>query len=161
MNYNVAPSFVNYEPVSEPFTKNGKQYITARNLNTGKERDIRIYTDSEFRKQYPNTESKDTGFAMLKHARGFDYGPILVIRNDKPEDESWLRASVARYAVGVGWYIASEDTFPNNAPAHFKYLLLGWSEVRHNDDNHIKKPEEISAIINKKIQKGEWVNFNG
>lgn len=160
----VAPSFTNYEIISEPFTKNGKQYVKARNSNTGKERDIRAYTEAEYTKQYPNSkQEKEDGkaapFLMMKHARGFDKGPILVIRRNRPEDEPWLRASVARYAVGIGWYIASEDTFPDNAPEHLKYLLLSFDEFKDGDDFHMKSPEQLTKILDKKMREREWFNI--
>lgn len=104
------------------------------------------------------SDHKD-GWDGLKHARGFDNGPILVIRGNKAADEDWLRASVARYAVGIGWYIASTDIFPDDAPEHLKYLLLGWDEFRDGDDRHMKKPAELSTILDRKARAKEWVKM--
>ena len=160
---NVAPSFAKYEIIGEPFLKSGKNYVRARNPDSGKERDIRVYTDDEYKKQYPDAkkEAKDKPFTMMKHARGFDKGPILVIRRNRPEDEPWLRASVARYAMGIGWYIASEDTFPDDAPKNFKYLLLSFDEFKDGDDYHMKKPEDLEKILDNKARNREWFNING
>jgi hypothetical protein len=80
-----------------------------------------------------------------------------VVRNNKPADEDWLKLSAARYATGIGWYFPSTTTLPNDAPSHFKYLLLGWNEFRDGDDNHMKKPSDIMAILSKKASKKEWV----
>lgn len=160
----VAPSFKDYKVITEtPFTKNGKLYITVEHPNTKNHRDVRWYSDSEYAKAYGKklSESEDKGWDGLKHARGFDNGPILVIRRNRPEDEPWLCKSVARYAVGIGWYIVSTDTFPDDAPAHLKYLLLSWDEFRDGDDRHMKKPAELAAILDKKARNKEWVNING
>lgn len=158
----VAPSFADFERVSEVYIKNGKYYIDVKNPRTSNVRSVRWYSDAEYAKNYgPKlTTEEDHGFDMLKHARGFDYGPILVIRNNRPQDDPWLWHSVARYAVGIGWYIASEDKFPDDAPPHLKYLLLSFDEFKI-DDRHAKKPLELKAILDKKARKGEWFNING
>lgn len=158
----VAPSFANYKRITdEPFYKNGKAYITVEHPNTHNHRDVRWYTDAEYAKAYgKKLADADKGFDGLKHARGFDNGPILVIRRNRPEDEEWLRKSIARYAVGIGWYIVSTDTFPEDAPEHLKYLLLSWEEFRDGDDRHMKKPEQLAAILSKKAANKEWFNIN-
>lgn len=159
----VAPSFVDYKRIStEPFCKNGKYYVTVEHPKTGNRRDVRWYSESEYAKAYgKKLVDTDKGYDGLKHARGFDNGPILVIRRNRPEDEDWLRASCARYAVGIGWYIVSTDAFPDNAPKHLKYLLLSWSEFRNGDDRHMKSPAELAAILDNKARNKEWFNING
>jgi hypothetical protein len=154
----VAPSFESYTRLSEPFIKNGKYYIKVKNPKTGTERDVRWYSDSECTKNY-NKKIVDEGCPNLKKVRGFANGPILVIRGNKASDEEWLRQSVARYAMGIGWYITSEDTLPSDAPANFKYLLLGWNEFKGKDDYHSKEPKELSEIIESKIRNKEFCKF--
>ena len=155
----LAPSFAEFERLSEPFYENGKYYMNVRNPKTGTERKVRWYTDAEYAKNYGKKLSTDDGFDGLKHARGFDNGPILVIRGNRADDEEWLRASITRYAVGIGWYIVSTDTLPEDAPKHFKYLLLGWQEAII-DERHMKKPNDLNALLAEKARKREWVNFN-
>lgn len=166
----VAPSFESYKRISaEPFCKNGKMYVTVEHPNTKNKRDVRWYSDAEFAKAYGKKvgDDPDKGFDGLKHARGFDLGPILVIRRNRPEDEDWLRASKARYAVGIGWHFVSEDifgkgaVFPEDAPKNFKYVLLSWDEFRDGDDRHMKKPAQLAEIITKKMSNKEWVPING
>lgn len=157
----VAPSFRNFQFIGTPFQENGKQYINVKNPKTSHVRKVRWYEDSDLPTKYKIPEvAEDKSFPMLKHARGFDAGPILVIRGLKtPEDEMWCRASIARFAVGIGWYIISTDTLPENAPPHFKYLLLGWDEFRKGDDFHMKSPVEVAMILSNKEKKGEWIKF--
>lgn len=156
----VAPSFESYEFIGEPFDKGGKQYIRARNPKTGNERDIRVYTEHEYAKAYPQKSPKDKGaYGGLKHARGFDNGYVTIIKNNRSDDEQWLCQSCARYAVGMGWYIVSTDTIPEDAPKHFKYIRMTWEEFCDGDDCHMKSPEEISKIISKKVKAKEWVNI--
>lgn len=158
----VAPSFKNFTMLSEqPFIKNGKSYVKVKNPSTGSIREVRWYTDAEFAKNYGKKLgiAPDDGSEGLKQARGFNNGPILVIRRNKPEDEEWLRQSIARYALGIGWYIASTDIFPADAPKNFKYVLLNWDEAKI-DERHLKKPNELAVIIDKKIRNKEWFNIN-
>ena len=155
----VAPSFQSMKLVSDVYFKNGKHYVDVQNEKTGTVRAVRWYTDAEYAKNYGKKLSTDDGFDGLKHARGFDNGPILVIRGNRANDEEWLRDSIARYAVGIGWYIVSTDTLPEDAPKHFKYLLLGWKEAII-DERHMKKPNDLNALLAEKARKREWVNFN-
>ena len=155
-----APSFATYKVVSEaPFIKGGKLYITVEHPNTKNHRDVRWYTDAEYEKLYGAKlrKAKEDGDPWLKHARGFDEGPILIIRNDTPDDDPWLRKSSAYYAVDTGWYVISTKKLEDNAPKHFKYLRLYWDEMRDGDDNHVKSPQAIRKILNDKAKRGEWV----
>lgn len=99
--------------MKEQYVKGGKYYVDVKNPKTGTIRSVRWYTDAEFAKNYGKKfeEGEDRGWDGLKHARGFDKGPILVIRGARSTDEEWLKHSCARYAVGIGWHIVSTDTF--------------------------------------------------
>ena len=155
----VAPSFQTMKIVGETYTKNGKQYVDVKNEKTGNIRSVRWYSDTEYAKNYGKKLSDDNANWNMKHARGFDKGPILVIRGTLSTDEEWLKTSCARYAVGIGWHIISTDIFPANAPAHFKYLLLSWDEFKA-DDRHAKKATELTEILNKKAKNKEWIKIN-
>ena len=153
---NVAPSFKDYTFVGEPFDKGGKQYIHARNPVTGSERDIRVYSDKEYARQYGKVQEPKWLPGGLKYARGFKKGYVTVIRGNRDEDEEWLRASCARWAGGMRWHIASTDEIPEDAPKHFKYIRVTWDECGGGDDYHVKSPEEIKKVIDRKIKNGEW-----
>ena len=155
----VAPSFKDFSIVKEQYIKDGKYYVDVKNPRTGTVRSVRWYTDTEYAKNYGKKLSDDNANWNMKHARGFDNGPILVIRNIRSTDEEWLKHSCARYAVGIGWYIVSTETFLNDAPSHLKYLILGWDEFKA-DDHHPKKPTELAAILDKKAKNKEWIKIN-
>lgn len=158
----VAPSFQSMPIVKEIYFKNGKNYVDVKNEKTGTIRSVRWYSDIEYAKAYGKKLIDTTKkYGGLKHARGFDNGYILVIRNNRQEDEEWLKKSIARYAVGTGWYIVSTEKFPDDAPKHLKYLILRWEEFRQDDDEHMKEPAEIAKILNQKARKGEWIKING
>lgn len=159
----VAPSFTNYKKLSEPFIENGKYYIMVEHPNTKNSRKVRWYSDEEIAKNYGSKIKNDPQYEKyggLKKARGFEKGPILIIRNVKPADEDWLRKSVARYAIDTGWYIVSTDILPDDYPKHFKFLALGWNEFKGADDQTAKSPIEISNIIREKENKKQYINFD-
>ena len=54
----VAPSFQTFEVLSEPFLKNGKEYIKVKNPKTGTIREVRNYTEKEYKSAY-GSKSKD------------------------------------------------------------------------------------------------------
>ena len=156
----VAPSFQTYKLITEqPFTKNGKQYVTVEHPNTHNHRDVRWYTEAEYAKAYgraaANKSKEVNGFAGLQVCRGFARGPIMLIRNTTAADEPWLGASIARYATDVGWYVASTDSFPINFPKHFRFLFLSWEEFCQ-DETHAKSPEELKKIIRAKEKNNEY-----
>ena len=165
----VAPSFENYKRITtEPFQKNGKLYVTVEHPNTRNLRDVRWYSDTEFAKAYGKKLSANidkSSFTNLKATRGFEYGPLVVIRRNLVTDEEWLRQSSARYAVGIGWHFVSQDVFtpnatlPENIPEHFRFVLLGWDEFRDGDDFHMKSPEVLADIISEKIKRKEFINL--
>ena len=159
----VAPSFKDFERLTEPFAENGKWYIVVKHPNTGNSRKVRWYSELEYAKNYANklTEEEKTGIPNLKTIRGFAKGPIVVIRNIKNSaDEAWCEHSVARFAVGIGWHFVSTDTLPDEIPSHLKFTLLNWDEFRDNDETHMKTPDALAAIIDKKIKNKEFFAFN-
>lgn len=172
----VAPSFQSMPIVKEQYQKDGKWYVDVKNPSTGKVRSVRWYSSQEYAKAYANksTTSKkeigdgvdaaydfyytDEGHSGLKEAMGFSKGPILVIRNDKSYDQPYLESSIARYAVGIGWYIPSTETLPSDIPSHFKYLLLSWDEFKL-DETHSKKPTVLAEFLRERASRQEYVRF--
>ena len=158
----VAPSFQSMTVVSDIYLKNGKQYIDVRNPGTGNVRSVRWYSDTEYTRQYgktaPNNSQNEVLANSLKKARGFTEGPIILIRNTKSTDETWLCDSKARYAVDTGWYFISGDSdIPSDYPKHLCFMYLSWEEFT-SDGIHKKSNEDIVAIIRKKEKaKAFWI----
>ena len=158
----VAPSFQTYKfIVEEPFLKNGKLYVTVEHPNTHNHRDVRWYTDAEYKKAYGNKSQKDrgnagpigkSGFDGLKKARGFSEGPVAVVRGAVAANESWLKYSSARYAVDIGWYFVSTEPLPQEVPTSLFFVFLDWEEAKDGDDMHIKPSMALRDILNDKIK---------
>lgn len=157
----VAPSFEKYEKIGEAYLKeNGKKYIKVKHPSTGNIREVRWYNFQEYAAAYGKAaaEAQPNPYGGLKQARGFSEGPILIIRNDKVSDEEWLNQSPARYAVGMGWYMPSTATLPDDTPEHFKFLLLTWDEFAISKET-ARSPQTIANILAEKEKKGLWINL--
>ena len=153
----VAPSFQSYKFITEePFTKNGKLYVTVEHPNTHNHRDVRWYTEAEYKKAYPKSAAAAPadGLSGLKQARGFSKGPIIVLRGgDRAAlPQEWTSASIARYATDIGWYIASTDTIPSDMPSSIVGIPLSWDEMRDGDDRHVKSPAALRSLISAKLK---------
>lgn len=130
--YYTAPSFTNFERVSEPYEKNKKMYVDVKHPNTGNVRSVRLYTEIEFRKAYGGSAGsasaeapkRHLGAVDLKKARGFSAGPITLITT---KDKEFLSKSNARYACDVGWYFVSTEEIPA-LPSDAKTKLMTWEE---------------------------------
>ena len=132
--YYTAPSFKDFERVSEPYTKAGRLYVDVKHPNTGNVRSVRLYTEQEFAKAYKQAcatsgsasagPAKRLGAIDLKKARGFSAGPITLI---KTKDEEILNKSNARYACDVGWYFVSTEEIPS-LPSDAQTKLMTWEE---------------------------------
>lgn len=126
-----APSFQDFPRESEPYIKNGKQYVDVRNPKTGTLRSVRLYTEKEYKKAYPNVKVsaeldkkiKSDDLESLKKARGFSAGPITLVST---ADEKFLSKSNARYATDVGWYIVSTEKVPTEVPDDWKEKIYTW-----------------------------------
>lgn len=128
----VAPSFQNFEFLTEPYSSNGKMYIRVRNPKTGTERQVRWYNDVEFRKLYPKekVEIKNKYYRPRKEVLGFDKGYITVLINaDIDKHAEWLTAAKARYHKQWGWYIISTEAIPENRPEEITIKKLLWEEI--------------------------------
>lgn len=160
----VAPSFQSMKRISDVYFKNGKHYIDVQNEKTGTVRAVRWYSESEYSKNYGKTLSaeENKGFDGLKQARGFNNGPIMVLRgNTSLADEEWCAHSIARYAMGLGWHFISTDTIPSDIPSHFKGIVISWEEFKDGDDRHMKTPAALDSLISTKLKANkEVIHFN-
>lgn len=129
LGYKVAPSFAGFAQESEVYVKNKKPYIDMRNPKTGTLRTVRAYLPQEWERQYGTKEKVSNATPdSLKIARGFRWGPIMLI---KTSDEDWLsRTPECRYATDVGWYIASDENLPFDHPQDLKRDLLTWDKFK-------------------------------
>ena len=142
----VAPSFTNFEMLTDPYEVSGKMYVRVRNPKTGTERQVRWYSN-EPKSKSPAVNKFDR---TQKEVLGFEKDYITIFKGDTYAHLDWFRASIARYAKWWGWYIISTDEIPEDLPDGLETIRLPWSAV--GNDNGELKPEgviqkEIEALI--------------
>ena len=151
----VAKSYQELEIVGDVFVSSGRQYVNVK-LKSGKIKTVRWYTDSEYRKMYPETvasaasDPSDPYYKPQKEVLGFTKGYITIFKGDTYSEIDWFRASIARYARWWGWYIISTEEIPEDLPAGIEPIQLPWDLVGQEDGNlkpeHLVK-EAVESII--------------
>ena len=146
----VAKSFENYEVLGSAYEKsNGKQYIKVRNPKTGTEREVRWYTEAEYKKLYPDAFVLEDNRVNHRKILGFgEKGCIVIFKDVNEENEEWFqRCSVTRYHTWWGWYIVSDDYIPDDLPEGVEPIILYWDSVKA-DEIQMKPKHEVEAVIN-------------
>ena len=142
----VAPSFVNFEMLTDPYEVSGKMYIRVRNPKTGTERQVRWYNNEPKSKSSAVNNFNKT----QKEVLGFEKDYITIFKGDTYAHLDWFRASIARYARWWGWYIISTEEVPADLPEGIEPIQLPWELVGQEDGNlkpeHLVK-EAVESII--------------
>ena len=150
----VAPSFQNFEFLTEPYSANGKMYIRVRNPKTKTERQVRWYTEKEYYKLYPEekvkSNSSDKYYRPLKEVLGFNKGYITLIRGDIDNNFGWLATSIARYHKYWGWYIISTENIPDDIPSSLNFYQLNWESIGL-DEKTLKSENVIKKFLMENI----------
>lgn len=149
----VAKSYQELEIVGDVFVSSGRQYVNVK-LKSGKTKTVRWYSDSEYRKMYPEAvavdRSADPYYKPQKEVLGFTKGYITIFKGDTYSELDWFRASNARYARWWGWYIISTEEIPEDLPAGIEPIRLPWDMVGQENGNlkpeHLVK-EAVESII--------------
>lgn len=124
----VAPSFQNFEFLSEPYESGGKMYIRVRNPKTGTERQVRWYEEKEYRRTYKTVQPKET--RPLKDVLGFEQGNITILKGASDRYLDWLASVKARYCRWWGWYLISTLPTPE-LPQGVSAVSLAWEDAEN------------------------------
>lgn len=145
----VAKSYQELEIIGDVFVSSGRQYVNVK-LKSGKTKTVRWYTDSEYRKMYPEAiavnRSTDPYYKPQKEVLGFTKGYITIFKGDTYSEIDWFRASIARYARWWGWYIISTEELPSGLPDHLEPVKLSW-ELVGNEDGNLKSEVEVKEAV--------------
>lgn len=137
----VAKSYQSFKIDGEPFTTNGRQYVKLSNGKT-----VRWYSDSEYKKLYPEAVSIEKPKRSLKDILGFEKGFITIFKGETYPHLEWFQASIARYNKVWGWFIPSEIEVPQDVPVELEAKQLLWSEIAA-DDNTLHAESIIAAAV--------------
>lgn len=143
----VAKSYIGLEILTEPYEKNGRQYVEVK-LKSGKNKEVRWYTDAEFEKMYPDTNIVKPTNDSIKKALGFQEGYITIFKGDQESNNDWFKWSNARWARYWGWYVVSTEEVPEQLPFGIEPVKLYWKDVAAIDGSGELKPEDkVKAIV--------------
>lgn len=129
----VAKSYQRCDIMGEPFTQNGRQYVTIE-TPFGELKNVRWYTDAEYARMYKETEPKR--FRSLKSVLGFgDAGYIYVYLGNTYEHLAWFKAEPeCRYHKIWGWFTPSNEEVSNDLPEGIRVEKLCWEDVSYGTD---------------------------
>ena len=146
----VAKSYQELEIIGDVFVSSGRQYVNVK-LKSGKLKTVRWYTDSEYRKMYPDAEpaatrSDDPYYKPQKEVLGFTKGYITIFKGNAEEENEWFRLSSARYAKFWGWYFISTEDLPPDLPEDVTPVRLNWDLVGNADGKLKSDAQVVSAV---------------
>lgn len=144
-SYNVAKSYLNWDKVSDTYVVNKKMYIKVRNPSSGAIKQVRVYTDSEYSKYYPEVKIIQPKKSQ-KDALGFTNGYITIFKGNTYAHLDWFKQSIARYTRNWGWYIVSTEDVPADLPEGIEPIRLNWEDVS-DDGITVKDEDKVKAFV--------------
>lgn len=145
----VAKSFQQMEQVCDPYIAAGKWYVKVKHPKTGNLRQVRWYSEAEYRKLYPDEvvdHAEDKYFKTQKEIFGFDKGYITIFKGNTYEDKDYFKASQARYCKLWGWYFVSTIELPEDLPDDVQPVCLCWEFVGKDDGSLLPEDKVIAAV---------------
>lgn len=159
----VAKSYQSLEIIGDAFVSSGRQYVNVK-LKSGKLKPVRWYSDTEYRKMYPEAvtvnRSANPYYKSQKEVLGFTKGYITIFKGDTYAEIDWFRASIARYARWWGWYIISTEEIPTDLPAGIEAIRLPWESVGQ-DSGELKSESLVKEAVEALIYEAGTSEFVG
>lgn len=145
----VAKSYIGLSQTCEPYMADNNRWYVRVVLKSGKEKEVRWYTDIEFEKMYPETSvitepSKDVDAA--KNRLGFQEGYITIFRGDQETNNDWFKLSNARWARYWGWYVVSTEEVPEQLPFGIEPVKLYWKDII-GPTGEMKPEDKLKEIV--------------
>ena len=143
----VAKSYEGLEKIGKPYLKSGRSYIKVL-TKTGQEKEVRVYTEKEYNKMYPEAKVSSKGYGPQMNCLGFkdkdDF--IIIFVGDIIKNESWFNERVCmRFHRIWGWYVV-DKMYPAELPENVYSCKLFWSAVGQ-DDGYLKPDAEIIKAV--------------
>lgn len=141
----VAKSYEALQQQGEPFVVKGRSYVNVI-TKTGAIKTVRWYTESEYRKMYPETAAPIAQVVNQKQIFGFTKGYITIFKGAIDDHQEWFKLSNARYATMWGWYVISTEEVPSDVPSDITPIKLMWDDVSVSATS-LKPQAEIIKIV--------------
>ena len=155
----VAKSYQTYKQIGEPYQKNNRMYVQIEGAK-GIIKEVRWYTDNEYRKMYPEDFTSSGEIRPLKEVLGFEHGFITIFKGDTYAELDWFRQSNARYNKTFGWYVISSEPLPEDIPEGITPVKLSWSMVS-DESGKLKSEKEMKAVIDSIIYEKSVSGYQG
>lgn len=158
----VAKSYQGLEIATEPYAVNGRMYVKVKTQN-GTLRQVRWYSDAEFKKMYPDTpvdHSNDPYWRSQKDVLGFKNGYITIFTGNTYEQKDWFKEIGCTYRKFWGWALSSEKEVPAVLPVGITPIRLDWELVGREDET-LKTDEEVRKAVEKLTYEPSNSEFQG
>ena len=142
----VAKSYVDCESIGTAYEKNKKQYIQVINPKTGAAKEVRVYTEAEYKRMYPDVKIDKQVWNQRKILGFKEPGFITVVKGNTIPHEKWLFEHHATYTRFWGWSFASDVTVPDVFPDGLTTFKLDWDLVG-KETNELKPEAEIIKLM--------------
>lgn len=142
----VAKSYQSLSRVGEPYKKNSRMYTLVQ-MNNGATKEVRLYTESEYKRLYPDMAFEVRG--TQKKALGFEKDFIYIFKGDVEKQENWFISSPCRYCVPWQWYLPSSLELPLSLPEGIEPVKLFWDEVGNEQGELLSDLETIKKHVKK------------
>lgn len=142
----VAKSYTNWVAVGAVYEKNKKQYVEVQNPKTGIIKTVRVYTETEYKRLYPDAVITKSPCNQRKILGFKDLGYITVVKGNTIPHEKWLFEHGATYTRFWGWSFASDVFVPQDLPEGLTTFELEWMMVGR-ENNELKPEAEITKMM--------------
>ena len=159
----VAKSYQGMELVTEPYDVNGRMYVKVKNEKTGTVRQVRWYTEAEYKKMYPNEpvdHSNDKFYKSQKEVLGFKAGFITIFTGNTYEHKEWFKEIGCTYRKFWGWGLPGDIEVPSILPEGVTPVRLEWDMVGA-DDEVLKPDDQIRKIIDGLVYEPSSSQYQG
>lgn len=142
----VAKTYQSLEQQGEPFVENKRTYVNV--ITTKGIKKVRWYSDTEYRRMYPEEEKHDIMDFNARHAFGFgELGYITIYRGNQSDLKKFVEEhhESFRRNLTFGYYTPSYVPvciLPDNIIP----VQLKWEEVQDHDDR-MKPHEEVAKYV--------------
>lgn len=142
----VAKSYAGWVAVGAVYEKNKKQYVEVQNPKTGIPKTVRVYTETEYKRLYPEAKITKPVCNQRKILGFKEPGYITVVKGKTIPHEKWLFEHGATYTRFWGWSFACDVPVPQDLPEGLTTFELDWIMVGR-DTGELKNEVEITKLM--------------
>lgn len=141
----VAKTYAHMKIQGEPFSENKRMYVNVLAPNGIKK--VRWYSDTEYRRMYPDTPAADPMDFNARQAFGFGEEGFITLYKGHPSEEWFDNEHIhLRRNLTFGYYTPGRLELPS-LTGDIEPIRLYWEEVAV-EGNKMKPHEEVQKYVN-------------